>query len=168
MQETGDHAVLCLFYKPEGQRTFFLRASVPAELKDYDKLQVIIITLGPDGTKSENPLIRFLSLLLSTELPLESRKEQLKSEYKIQMNRSLEEEMSTVCNLGEGIARRKLAEGINIGKAQGEDRMAFLFSKLKQSGRADDAFRAAEDPAYRSKLFAEFKLNETPAEEYRA
>ncbi|MBO7663534.1 MAG: PD-(D/E)XK nuclease family transposase, partial [Clostridia bacterium] len=37
---------------------------------DYDKLQVIMITIGPEGTKSENALIRFLSLLLKNELPL--------------------------------------------------------------------------------------------------
>ena len=147
----------------------------PAEPKDYDKLQVIIITLGPEGTSSENPLIRFLSLLLSTDLPLESRKEQLKNEYRIQMNRSLEEEMSTVCNLGEGIARRSYAEGVSKGMAQGvaqglaqgvtkgEDRMAVLFSKLIQSGRVEDAFRAAEDPVYRNKLFMEFQLNDIAA-----
>ena len=87
------------------------------------------------------------------------------------MNRSLEEEMSTVCNLGEGIARRNYAEGVSRGMAQGlaqgvtkgEDRMAVLFSKLIQSGRVEDAFRAAEDPVYRNKLFMEFQLNDIAA-----
>ena len=46
---------------------------VTIDARDYDKLQVIVITLGPEGTRSDHPLIRFLSLLLSTELPLESR-----------------------------------------------------------------------------------------------
>ncbi len=78
---------------------------------DYDKLQVIVITLGPNGIENENSLIRYLSLLLHKDYPLESRKQLLQDEYKITMNRDMEEEMRTVCNLGEGIARISRAEG---------------------------------------------------------
>lgn len=50
------------------------------------------------------------------------------------------------------------AKGKAEGKAEGETIIALLFTKLKDLGRADDAFRAAADPEYRQKLYKEFKL----------
>ena len=44
------------------------------------------------------------------------------------------------------------------GMAQGESLLGSLMTKLKEVGRTDDAFRAAEDPAFRQKLYKEFKL----------
>ena len=128
--------------------------NLPTEEEDYDKLQVIVITLGQEAAKSENPLIRFLSLLLTSELPLESRKQQLEDEYQVQINESMEEEMSTVCNLGESIARKSRAEG----RAEGENRLGTLMTKLREMNRTEDAFRAANDPEYRNRLYREFKI----------
>ena len=42
--------------------------------------------------------------------------------------------------------------------AKGESLLGSLIKKLKDAGRVDDAFRAAEDPAFRQKLYKEFKL----------
>ena len=44
------------------------------------------------------------------------------------------------------------------GVAKGESLLGSLMTKLKEVGRTDDAFRAAEDPAFRQKLYKEFKL----------
>ena len=44
------------------------------------------------------------------------------------------------------------------GEGKAESRMGSLIMKLKEAGRADDVFRAAENPAYRKKLYKEFKL----------
>ena len=53
------------------------------EKADYDKLQVIVVTLGHDGISSTDRLIKYLSLLLSDEKPVEERKQQLEEEYRI-------------------------------------------------------------------------------------
>ena len=50
------------------------------------------------------------------------------------------------------------AEGRSVGRAEGADRMASLVSVLLKAGRADDAFKASEDPAYREQLFKEFGI----------
>ena len=44
---------------------------------DYDKLETIVITLNTEGLESENDLIRYLSLLLNREMPLQERQEKL-------------------------------------------------------------------------------------------
>ena len=89
------------------------------EEKDYDKLQVIVVTLGPDGVNSTDQLIRYLSLLLSNEKPLEERKQQLENEFRIPMTNELEEEMTDMCNMGEAIREKGRAEGIITGRAEG-------------------------------------------------
>ncbi len=45
--------------------------------EDYDKLETVVITLNEDGLQSENELIRYLSLLLNKEMPVEQREKEL-------------------------------------------------------------------------------------------
>ncbi len=66
----------------------------------------------------------------------------------------MEEEMSMVCNLVESIARKSRAEG----RAEGENRLGTLMTKLREMNRTEDAFRAANDPEYRNRLYREFKI----------
>ena len=140
--------------------------NLPAKEEDYDKLKVMVITVGPDGTNSENKLIRYLSLLLSNELPLENRKQQLEEEYRIEMTEELVKELSTVCNLGEGIARKSKEQGRMEGRAEGrmeglkegESLLNTLFAKLFSLGRVDDAKRCTTDDDFRNALYKEFQL----------
>ncbi len=39
--------------------------------EDYDKLETVVITMNAEGIQSENDLIRYLSLLLNREMPME-------------------------------------------------------------------------------------------------
>lgn len=49
-------------------------------------------------------------------------------------------------------------EAMEKGMEKGIDLLGSLMTKLKSLGREDDAFRAAEDSAYRAKLFQEFQM----------
>jgi len=49
-------------------------------------------------------------------------------------------------------------EGRQEGRQEGETKLGTLMTKLKELGRVDDAFRAASDPAYREKMYAEFSM----------
>ena len=49
-------------------------------------------------------------------------------------------------------------EGRQEGRQEGETKLGTLMTKLKELGRVDDAFRAASDPAYREKMYAEFRM----------
>ncbi len=51
-----------------------------------------------------------------------------------------------------------IQQGMQQGMAKGENLLGSLIRKLKEAGRVGDAFRAAEDPAFRQKLYKEFKL----------
>lgn len=144
--------------------------NLPAKKEDYDKLHVVVITLGPNGTDSTDELVKYLSLILTNEKPLEVRKQQLEEQYRIEMDRGMEEEMSSVCNLGESIARRSRTEGRALGRIEGRKEgrkegrleganlLGELMLKLKELGRTEDAFRAASDQEYREKLYKEFQL----------
>ena len=83
-----------------------------------------MVTLGHDGISSTDRLIKYLSLLLSDEKPLTERKRQLEDEYRIPMTYDIEEEMSSMCNMGEAIRRKAeakgLAEGLAEGRAEGK------------------------------------------------
>ena len=46
----------------------------------------------------------------------------------------------------------------NEGREEGETRLGTLMTKLRELGRVDDAFRAASDPNYREKMYAEFGM----------
>lgn len=52
--------------------------------------------------------------------------------------------------MGEAIRRK--------AEAEGESRLGALMAKLKELGRIDDAFKAAEDKQYREKLYKEFQM----------
>ena len=54
--------------------------------------------------------------------------------------------------------KQGMKQGMKQGEEKGESRLGSLMMKLKEVGRTDDAFRAAEDPAFRKKLYKEFKL----------
>ncbi|MBQ9306359.1 MAG: hypothetical protein IJ229_00425, partial [Clostridia bacterium] len=95
---------------------------------------------------------------------LESRKTTLKEEYRIQMDEQLTEETSAVCNLGEGIALRNrelgMAQGIEQGIAQGEERFRALVDSMLKAGRIDDLQRVVSDPVYREEQYKDFNIGQ--------
>ena len=56
--------------------------------------------------------------------------------------------------------RTLLAEAKAEGKAEGENKLGKLMSKLFALGRIEDAKRCSEDEKYREKLYTEFNMNE--------
>ena len=96
--------------------------------------------------------------MLSNELPPENRKRQLEEEYRIEMTEELEKELSTVCNLGESIARKSKEQGRMEGRMEGERLIGTLMDRLFSLGRLDDAKRCAADVNFRNMLYKEFQL----------
>ena len=56
--------------------------------------------------------------------------------------------------------RTLLAEAKAEGKAEGENKLGKLMSKLFALGRIEDAKRCSEDEKYREILYTEFNMNE--------
>ena len=122
-------------------------AKVPKEA--YDKMEMVVITLNAEGLKSENELIKYLSLLLNHEVPVEERERILETEYHLQMTEEIKE-VETVCNYSEALLQR----GIN----QGEDNMRKLYKILSRAGRMEDYDRSMDDDQYREKLYSEYGI----------
>ena len=93
----------------------FVNEPVP----NYDKMKAIILCLNDDGTKSEMSIIRMLSTLLSTTMPVDKRKQILQKEFDIPMTKEIEEEMQGMCNYGYAIAEYNKQVGIQEGIRQG-------------------------------------------------
>ena len=81
--------------------------------KDYDKLETVVITLNEDGLQSENELIRYLSLLLNKEMPVEQREKELEKDYHLQMTEDVRKDVGKMCNYSEAIWMQGIEKGIS-------------------------------------------------------
>ena len=63
-----------------------------------------------------------------------------------------------MCEILDSVKTTGIQKGIEKGIAQGEDTILSLMKYLLSNGRLDDARRATEDEAYRSKLLDEISL----------
>ena len=82
-----------------------------------DLLNIVIIGLSdlpPHDEKYE--LHRLLCALFSSELTLTQKLDIIESEYKIPLNQELREDVSIMCNLGEGIREKALKDGFKAGQ----------------------------------------------------
>ena len=81
-----------------------------------------MITMNAAGLECENDLIRFLSLLLNREMPVEQRTIKLEEDYHLQMTESIREDVSKVCNYSDAMIMLGEKKGIEIGEQRGEKR----------------------------------------------
>ena len=88
------------------------------EIKEnYDLMNCMMICLGdPEDTDG---ILRLLDTLMSGEMSTEKKKDVLERDYKIEMTRELESEVSGMCNYSDGIWMKGLKQGIERGKAEG-------------------------------------------------
>ncbi|MEY8431554.1 hypothetical protein AALC75_13675 [Lachnospiraceae bacterium 48-42] len=70
----------------------------------------------------------------------------------------MERRPTNMCEVLDRVENRGIQKGIEKGIAQGEDTILSLMKYLLSNGRLDDARRATEDEAYRSKLLDEISL----------
>lgn len=92
-------------------------SALPA--RDYDLLNVVMIHLGNPDELEEANVLKLLDVLFSRKINAAEKKEILEKEFSIAMTRTMEEEVSAVCNLSEGIERRGIARGREQGLAEG-------------------------------------------------
>ena len=105
------------------------RGEYREEEKNYDLMRFFVLRLGDPGEESDEPAVRLLSVLLSTEMTAEEKKKILSEKFYIDMTEELDQEVSNMCNLSEGILEKGRAEGMEAGEAIG--RMKTLFGLVK-------------------------------------
>jgi hypothetical protein len=101
-------------------------AGIPLEDKEsYDKMCITTIHLGENHHIEEkyeimDELLSPLSVLFTNNISdSEEKKRIVKDEYGFKLTDAFNEEVDTMCNLSEGIARKNKAEGINEGRVLG-------------------------------------------------
>ena len=95
------------------------RGEYREEEENYDLMRVFILRLGAEGENSENEVIRLLSNLFSTEKTAEEKKQILSEDFHIALTEEIDEEVSSMCNLSEGIFEEAMAKGMEAGMAKG-------------------------------------------------
>ena len=91
--------------------------------ENYDLINITFICIGHLNGKNDVGVIRLLNVIFTDQLDIESKKKILKKEFGIQMTVEFEKEVSTMCNLSQGLIEKGIQEGIEIGKKQGEENM---------------------------------------------
>ena len=85
----------------------------------YDMMTALILCLGKPQDKKENMALDLLSSLLSEELSAEEKLRILNEEFQIPITQQLDEEVSLMCNLSQGIENRGIQKGIEKGIEKG-------------------------------------------------
>ncbi len=118
----------------------------------------------------ENGLIDMVGTLLSRSIAADKKKDILESRYGIPMVTEVERRNLDMCNLGEGIYRDGMKQGMENGMRQGmeqgmkqgmekgTDHVNVLNTRLAEDGRTADIIRAAKEPEYQKQLFTEYGL----------
>ena len=92
-------------------------------------VSMMMICLGQPDRRQED-IIHLLSVLLSTEMDPDVKKQILEQEYNIPMTVEMKKEAETMCGIGHAIARKNLEKGRLEGKQK--EREANVLGMLKE------------------------------------
>ena len=89
---------------------------------DYDLMTGIVLWLGDPASKEYKGIFKMLHTLLSNKVKEPKKRQVLEEEYDIQMSEKMEKEVSTMCNLSQGILEQGIQQGVQRGFQQGEEK----------------------------------------------
>ena len=103
-------------------------------------MNIIMIGLAKELPEHDETyeLHRLLGALLSRELTIDEKLDIIGNEYDIPLEENFRKDMSTMCNLSQGVKE----EGIAIGRAEGE---AGLITKMYKNGLSIELIASATD-----------------------
>ena len=93
----------------------------------YDLLTAVMVCLGKEDVPSPTRALRLLNVLLGRETAAEVKKQVMEEEFDLPMTDGLQNEVSMMCNLSQGV----LEDGIRIGHAKGH-------AEGRAEGRAEE------------------------------
>jgi hypothetical protein len=96
-----------------------LIGNVKEKIEDYDLLTAVMICLGDSHGDNYSGILKLLDVLLSSEKKPEEKKKILENDFSIEMTKSLEREVSVMCNLSKGVEEKAMTKGIAQGITQG-------------------------------------------------
>ena len=96
-----------------------LIGQVSERKENYDLLTVVMICLGHADDDNYTGVLKLLGVLLSSEKEAEEKKKILQDDFDIAMTKTLESEVSVMCNLSKGVEERGIARGLAQGLERG-------------------------------------------------
>lgn len=113
-----------------------LVGNVKEQKTNYDLMTAIMICLG-DKEDTAVKVLKLLNVLLSSETGAEDKCQILEDSFHIKMTRTLEREVSLMCNLSKGVEEKGIEkgrqEGLQIGLQEGLQKgILALVSSLKK------------------------------------
>lgn len=81
-------------------------------VQNYDLLSIIMLYLGGPEVEHYDGVLRMLDVLLSSETSEAEKRKILQDDYDIQMTRTMEREVSVMCNLSKGVMAKGVEQGI--------------------------------------------------------
>ena len=94
--------------------------------ENYDLLTAIMICLGDSDDENASGILKLLEVLLSSDREVKEKKEILQNDFSIEMTKTLEREVSTMCNLSKGVEEQGIQKGIEQGIEQGIEKGILL------------------------------------------
>ncbi len=109
------------------------------------RVLIIMLYLGGPGGENYDGILRMLDVLLSGNTSEAEKRKILQNDYGIQMTRTMEREVSTMCNLSEGVMERGIARGRAEGIA--ENTLSSIRTLMKNMGiSVEQAMKLLEVP----------------------
>jgi hypothetical protein len=113
-----------------------------------------MICLGGSGGDNYSGILKLLDVLLSSEREPDEKKRILENDFSIEMTKSLEREVSIMCNLSKGVEERGIAKGMSQGITKGVlSSIQNLMESMSWS--ADQAMNALKIPEEERSKYAE-------------
>ncbi|MCR5336203.1 MAG: hypothetical protein K6E42_06575 [Synergistes sp.] len=100
-------------------RYYVAEDSIIGQAKDdvshYDLLSIVVVCLGYIEDENCRGLLRLLSVLLSSKMMPDDKKQILSGKFNIPMTQTLDREVASMCNLGHAV----FVEGVEQGRSEG-------------------------------------------------
>lgn len=93
--------------------------SAPENHENYDLMSVIMFCLGKSDDENSCGAINLLNTLMSSDIKAEDKKNILENDFKIEITKELESEVSVMCNVSVGILEEGFNKGFNSGMEEG-------------------------------------------------
>ena len=78
-----------------------------AEWSHYDLINIVLVCLGSKSHKQLKGILRLLNMLLLDNISSQEKQKLLEKEFDVTMTPHLEKGVAAMCNLSEGIERRR-------------------------------------------------------------
>lgn len=102
------------------------------EEKDYDKMEMVLIEAGDGVDYNGKSITGLLSVLFSSTMGLEEKKDVLSRVYGIEMTKEFEREVKDMCNISRAYYEEGLNKGLNEGLIKGS---LLILNQLVDKGK---------------------------------